>query len=131
MKLFTIAALVLSLLLNACGSDKTASTTTATDTTSASEQNGANMSSDTMSNMNTSSSASLSSIMQKGMEDMKAIPSTGNPDNDYAALMKAHHMSAIEAAQVQLSQGSDQSIKNMAQKMLDDQQKEVAELNTF
>lgn len=131
MRLFTISALALSLLLNACGSDKTTSTTTATDTTSSSGQTAGNVSHDTMGTMNTNNSSSLSSIMQKGMDDMKAMPSTGNPDNDYAALMKAHHMSAIEAAQVQLSQGSDQNIKNMAQKMLEDQQKEVAELNTF
>lgn len=86
---------------------------------------------DTMGNMNMGTASSMSAVMQKGMEDMKAIPTTNNPDNDYAALMKAHHMSAIEASQLQLSQGSDQGIKRMAQKMLDDQQKEVAQFNTF
>lgn len=131
MRLFTVTAIGLSLLLTACGGEKTESTTTASDTVSASGQNSGSMSTDTMHNMGAGSASSMSGIMQKGMEDMKAIPSTGNPDNDYAALMKAHHMSAIEASQVQLAQGSDQGIKNMAQKMLDDQQKEVAELNTF
>src|SRR5687767_6506614 len=68
---------------------------------------------------------SMMSMMQSMMDNMKAIQSTGNPDNDFASMMKAHHMGAIEMAQMEVAKGSDPQIKQMAQKMIDDQQKEV------
>ena len=74
---------------------------------------------------------SMMSMMQSMMDNMKAIPSTGNPDNDFASLMKAHHIGAIEMAQMEVAEGTDPQIKQMAQKMIDDQQKEVADFNTF
>jgi uncharacterized protein (DUF305 family) len=45
--------------------------------------------------------------------------------------MKVHHMGALEMAQVEVAQGQDPQIKQMAQKMIDAQQREIAELNTF
>ncbi len=77
------------------------------------------------------SDKSMMQLMQENMDQMKAIKSTGNPDNDFAALMKVHHMGALEMAQVEVAKGSDPQIKEMAQKMIADQQKEIAELNTF
>lgn len=74
---------------------------------------------------------SMMSLMHANMDQMKAIPSTGNPDNDFAALMKVHHMGALEMAQLELAKGADPQLKQMAQKMLNDQQREIAELNTF
>ena len=74
---------------------------------------------------------SMMSMMQSMMDNMKAIPSTGNPDNDFASLMKAHHIGAIEMAQMEVAEGTDPQIKQMAQKMIDHQQKEVADFNTF
>ncbi|GAA4336755.1 DUF305 domain-containing protein [Flaviaesturariibacter amylovorans] len=74
---------------------------------------------------------SMMGLMQANMEQMKAMPSTGNPDNDFAGLMKIHHMGAIEMAQLELAQGTDSEVKAMAQKMLDAQQGEVAQLNSF
>jgi uncharacterized protein (DUF305 family) len=70
-------------------------------------------------------------IMNKNMQEMKSMQSTGNPDNDFAAMMKTHHMGALEMAQAELSQGTNAEMKSMAQKMVDAQQKEIAELNTF
>src|SRR5688572_20832543 len=74
---------------------------------------------------------SMMSIMQANMDQMKTTQTTGNPDNDFASMMKVHHMGAIEMAQLELAKGSDAQLKQMAQKMLDEQQKEVAEFNTF
>jgi uncharacterized protein (DUF305 family) len=124
--IFTAGSLLLS-----CSSNDTSTTATSSDTSSTVDHS--NMNSDTASSgivMN-AGNADFMDIMNRGMQEMKAIKTTGNPDNDFAAMMKAHHMSAIEAAQAEIASGSDQSIKAMAQKMLDDQQKEVAELNTF
>ena len=74
---------------------------------------------------------SMMSMMDGMMKNMMSIRSTGNPDNDFAAMMKAHHMGAIEMAQMEVAKGTDAQVKQMAQKMIDEQQKEVAELNTF
>lgn len=82
-------------------------------------------------NAQAASGKSMMQMMQESMDQMKAVKSTGNPDNDFAALMKIHHMGALEMAQVEVAQGNDQQIKQMAQKMIDDQQKEIAELNNF
>ena len=92
-----------------------------------------NESSNTAQPIDTSGMAgkSMMSMMQSMMDNMKSIQSTGNPDNDFAGMMKAHHMGAIEMAQMEVAKGIDPQIKQMAQKMIDDQQKEVAEFNTF
>jgi uncharacterized protein (DUF305 family) len=74
---------------------------------------------------------SMMSAMQNMMDNMKTMQSSGNPDNDFASMMKAHHIGAIEMAQMEVAKGTDAQVKQMAQKMIDDQQREVAELNTF
>ena len=79
----------------------------------------------------TMSGMSMMTIMQKNMDQMKAMPSTGSPDNDFASMMKTHHMGAVEMVQLELAKGTNTEMKQMAQKMLDEQQKEVAELNSF
>lgn len=73
----------------------------------------------------------MMTLMNHMMDQMKRIQSTGSPDNDFAALMKAHHLGAIEMAEWEVVKGTDPQIKQMAQKMIDDQQREVSELNTF
>jgi uncharacterized protein (DUF305 family) len=73
----------------------------------------------------------MMTLMNGMMDQMKGMQSTGNPDNDFAALMKAHHLGAIEMAQLEVAKGLDPQIKQMAQKMIDDQQQEVAAFNTF
>ena len=77
------------------------------------------------------SNASMMDMMNKNMQDMKAVQSSNNPDNDFAALMKVHHMGALEMAQAEVAQGQDPQLKQMAQKMIDEHQREIAELNTF
>ncbi len=120
-------------LLAACGGDKNSATSTTTDSTAMTDNTAVAGNPDTMNNMSNmqGNNMSIMGIMDKGMQDMKAMKSSGNPDNDFAGMMKMHHMSAIEASQVQLSQGTDPTLKAMSQKMIDDQQREIAEFNTF
>ena len=74
---------------------------------------------------------SMMQLMQRNMDEMRAIPSTGNPDNDFAALMKVHHMGALQMAQMEVTQGSDPKIRDMARRMMEGQQQEIAQFNTF
>lgn len=77
------------------------------------------------------SGQSMMSIMQRNMNQMKDMASTGNPDKDFAAMMKVHHMGAIEMAQLELATGTDAQLKQMAQQMIDEQQKEIAQFDAF
>lgn len=73
--------------------------------------------------------------MHKAMEDMmrnvKALQPTGDPDHDFALLMKHHHQGAIEMARQEIQGGTDEKMKQMARKMAEEQQKEVAELERY
>jgi uncharacterized protein (DUF305 family) len=71
------------------------------------------------------------SAMQMNMDQMKGMQSTGNADNDFAALMKAHHTGGLLMAQLELGRGTDEQMKQMARKMIEDQQKDIAELDRF
>ncbi len=61
------------------------------------------------------------------MADVQLI--IGDLDKDYATLLILHHNSAIEDAEAYLKYGDKASLKAaMAQKMIDDQKKEIEQL---
>ena len=126
-RIYLIAGLA---LLWACNDSSDHTSTTQGDTA---DHGAAHTNTPAASPMDTAGMAgqSMMSLMQKNMDQMKAMSSTGNPDNDFAAMMKTHHMGAVEMSQLELAKGTNAEMKAMAQKMLDEQQKEIAELNTF
>ena len=67
---------------------------------------------------------------QTMMGTMQAKP-TGDADRDFAAMMIPHHQGAIDMARVQLQHGKDPELRRMAQKMIDDQEREIAELRAW
>ncbi len=79
-------------------------------------------------------SANHMEMMQK-METMnKAMmgaPMTGNPDQDLVAMMMPHHQGAIDMARIYLRDGKDPEIRRMAQKIIVDQEKEIAEFKAW
>ena len=131
-KVFLIAGV--TLMFGAC--NNSGQQEGSADTANHSGQHGAMGDTGTSTSMQSTDTAGMSgktmmSIMQSNMDQMKGMTSTGNPDNDFAAMMKVHHMGALEMAQLEVAMGTDAQMKQMAQKMIDEQQKEVAELNTF
>lgn len=130
MKNILLISLVLFSIL-ACNDADNSTTKGTTDSTNTVTNNDA-MDHSNM-NMDTASLAGkdMMSAMSTMMTNMKAMQSTGNPDNDFAALMKAHHLSAVEMAQLELARGTDAELKRIAQKAIDEQQAEIAQLNTF
>jgi uncharacterized protein (DUF305 family) len=56
---------------------------------------------------------------------------TGDSDHDMAILMIAHHQSAMDMAQSLLHHGHDAELKAMATKMIDDQTKEINDLQAW
>jgi uncharacterized protein (DUF305 family) len=59
------------------------------------------------------------------------VPFTGNPDIDFRAHMIPHHRGAVEMAKVALKHTKDPETKRMAQKIIDDQEKEITEMQDW
>lgn len=69
--------------------------------------------------------------MNKMMHDMQNFQPTGDPDYDFAVLMKLHHQSAVAMAKVLVDGGTDAAIKQHAQHTIDEQQKEIDAFDKF
>jgi uncharacterized protein (DUF305 family) len=65
------------------------------------------------------------------MKNMNAAPYTGNPDVDFRTHMIPHHEGAIAMAKVGLKYAHDAETKRMAQKIISDQEKEVADMQAW
>ncbi|TYZ07231.1 DUF305 domain-containing protein [Hymenobacter lutimineralis] len=63
---------------------------------------------------------------------MKGMPKpVANPDMNFNMLMTVHHQSAMDMAKAELTHGKDTKLKEMAQKMVDTQQKEISAFKTW
>ena len=64
------------------------------------------------------------------MKDMD-VAYTGNADVDFRTHMMPHHKGAIDMAKVALKHAKDPATKQMAQKIIDDQEKEIGEMEAW
>ena len=64
------------------------------------------------------------------MHDMHK-PFTGDPDVDFRVHMIPHHAGAVDMAKVALKHAKDPETKKMAQKIIDDQEKEMGEMQAW
>src|ERR1700682_1939023 len=67
-------------------------------------------------------------VMVEAMDRMTrdmAVPHTGDPDRDFAAMMIPHHQGAIDMAKVQLQFGRDPILRRLAQGIIVEQQQEI------
>ena len=131
MQILTALIIPVSLLVS-CSNDS--STTTTEDSTHSSTHSSdaqdttSTMSHDTMShNMN----SGMMSSMQSSMQKMQSMNMTGEFDVDFATMMIEHHQGALDMAQMEISEGKDEKMKSMAEKILTDQKKEQQELRDF
>lgn len=76
------------------------------------------------------SSREMMQAMEKMNRDMTQ-GMTGNPDQDFARMMAAHHQGAIDMAKAYLKDGKDRELRGMAEKVVKDQQGEVAKLQEW
>ena len=83
-----------------------------------------------------------SSAMASGGMDMKAMmkdmsgkmtsmPMSGDPDVDFAMMMRIHHQGAIDMANAELSNGKDPQLKKMAKAIVSAQKKEIAQFDAY
>lgn len=73
----------------------------------------------------------LHMAMMEGMKSSKEMKMTGDVDKDFATMMIDHHRQAIAMAKIEVAKGANPELKAMAQKMIDQQQKEIGELGRF
>ena len=86
--------------------------------------------------------ASAPMAMPSGGMDMKAMmkdmggkmtsmPMSGDPDVDFAMMMRMHHQGAIDMANAELSNGKDPQMKKMAKAIVSAQKKEIAQFDAY
>jgi len=70
--------------------------------------------------------------MMKMHQPMTSTEMSGDPTHDFIMMMIPHHQSAIDMAQVLLKEpNADPEIKQMAEKIISDQQKEIDQFNAW
>ncbi|WP_207459023.1 DUF305 domain-containing protein [Azospirillum sp. SYSU D00513] len=69
--------------------------------------------------------------MDKMNRDMMASPMTGDADHDFASMMRAHHQSAVDMAKVQLRYGKDPEMRKLAEKIIEDQNREIQQFDRW
>lgn len=69
--------------------------------------------------------------MMKGMQKMQSMPMTGNMDKDFATMMREHHVQGVQMAKMELQHGKSLEMKRMAEKIIKDQQKEIAQFDKW
>lgn len=68
----------------------------------------------------------------KGMNDqMASTPMTGDPDIDFAVMMRIHHLGAIDMANAELKTGRNPQMRKLAEDIIAAQKHEVAVFEKF
>ncbi len=68
------------------------------------------------------------SMMQTAMTRMDrgmAVPYTGDPDRDFAAMMIPHHQGAVDMAEAELRFGHDLRLRRLAEAIIVEQRQEI------
>ena len=73
---------------------------------------------------------SMEGMKSMGMDMMQGMMKE-DADVSFACGMIAHHMGAISKAEVELKHGDNDEMKAAAQKVIDDQTKEIEELTSW
>ena len=73
----------------------------------------------------------LGETMEKMETKMKGMSKTGNADKDFLMMMIPHHESAVTMGEDQLSHGKNLELKKMAQKIMEDQSKEIKQFEAM
>jgi len=77
------------------------------------------------------SSMDMRKSMSGMMKDMQGTTMSGDPDRDFATLMRMHHQGALDMAQAELDSGKDPQLRSMAKKIIASQQKEITEFDQW
>lgn len=73
----------------------------------------------------------MKAMMKDNNEMMASMEMTGNPDIDFALMMRSHHQGGINMAEAELRDGKNPKMRKMAKTIIAAQKKEIAQLNQF
>ena len=76
-------------------------------------------------------SMEMSKSMMDGMKAMQSMKPSGDADHDFATMMKMHHQSALDMAKVELKNGKDAKLRDMANAIIESQTKEIADFDEW
>jgi uncharacterized protein (DUF305 family) len=127
MKRIIAASLILAGYLTACNNAGDTDQSTDTMTTTANPIDTAT----TASTTGMQSGMPFMDVMNNMMKQMHGMQPTGDPDHDFATMMKQHHQGAIDMSNIELQQGQDSTLKQRARKIIDDSQKDIRDLDSF
>lgn len=69
--------------------------------------------------------------MMGGMQKMQGMQLSGDTDKDFAMMMRMHHQQGLEMVRAQAQHGKNKEMRAMAQKIMKEQQKEIAEFDRW
>lgn len=73
----------------------------------------------------------MMTIMHQTMDTMMMVQTTNDPDIDFARMMIIHHKGTISMANLELQSGQNDSLKRTAQKIINEQQSEIQQMDTI
>jgi uncharacterized protein (DUF305 family) len=73
----------------------------------------------------------MMALMHDMLYELEALPTTDDPDEDFALMMHHHHEGAITMAEMLLEKGDDATLKQIATDMMAKQRAEQTELMQF
>ena len=77
------------------------------------------------------STAAYRAAMEDVHAQMTGMEYSGDADIDFARGMIPHHRAAIEMARIQLAEGDDPQMRKLAEEIIEAQEHEIAELETW
>lgn len=73
----------------------------------------------------------MKAMMKEDMDSMASMQMTGNPDVDFAMMMRNHHLSGIKMAEMELRDGKEPKMRTVAKSIIAQQKKEIAKFDQF
>lgn len=76
-------------------------------------------------------SETLMQIMEQMNSDSMSMTMSGDPDHDFAMMVRRHHEGAINMSCIQIEQGKDAGLKSLAEKIIKEQKKDNEMFSAF
>ena len=76
-------------------------------------------------------SMQMHKVMNDSHEKSMSMKMTGDADHDFMMMMRSHHEAGIAMAQVEVDNGKDKQMVDMAKKIIAAQKKEVKQLDDW
>ena len=76
-------------------------------------------------------STRMQAAMKEGEKAQRGMKLKGEADHDFVEMMTLHHKTAIAMAEIEVREGSDQQVRDMAQKIIDGQRAEIARFDAW